>query len=59
MTEDNTYKTNKKIRGRAIARLGIYPVQFEALCASLPEDKTLTQYINDLIIEALNETQEH
>ena len=55
MTEDNTYKTNKKIRGRAVARLGIYPVQFEALCASRPEDKTLTQYINDLIIEALNE----
>jgi len=55
---DNTYKTNKKIRGKAVARLGIYPVQFEALCATRPDHLTLTQYINDLIIEALNENHE-
>lgn len=57
MTEQNTIRTNKKIRGKAVARLGIYPEPFEALCATKPHDRTLTQYINDLLLEVLEDDQ--
>ncbi len=55
MTEDNNYKPNKKIRGKAVARLGIYAKPFTALCASKPAHLSLTQWVNNLILEALDE----
>jgi len=54
MTEDN-YKTNKNILGRSVVKVGIYPNQFDALCGSRPKDKTLTQYINALLPQALRQ----
>lgn len=45
----------KKHRGLAVARLGIYRSQMEALVASKPDNKTLTQWVNDLLLEVLNE----
>ena len=47
-------KTFKKHRGKAVAKVGIYPTQMEALTATKPFDKSLTQYINDLLLEVLN-----
>lgn len=55
MTEENTYRTNKNILGKSVVKVGIYPDQFDALCASRPKDKTLTQYINALLTQALRQ----
>ena len=54
MTKDPEIKTNKKIRGNSVAKIGIYRIQMSALVATKPDDKSLTQYLNDLLAEVLN-----
>ena len=54
MPEDQQQQSYKKHRGKAVARVGLYPAQMAALAATRPDDKTLTQYVNDLLLEVLN-----